>query len=80
MNNGILIATQSGEVSLNVDQRTLEMCLKTKSNFTHTVYSNICNGEKYVIETGSFDWFVFGVVMVFVVLFALFLIKVLFDL
>lgn len=65
MNNGILVATQSGTVNLNVDQKTLDMCIKSTSNWGHTLYTNICNGESYVIQAGSFDW---TITIVFLVL------------
>lgn len=78
MNNGILVATSSGTVNLNIDQKTLDMCVKSVNQFTQTTYKNICNGEVYVIETGSFDWFIFFVFSTFVFAILLFLLVALF--
>lgn len=64
MDKGLLLATQSGEVNLNIDQKTLEVCLKPISNFASTTYQNICTGQSYTVPTGLFDWFLFFVFIV----------------
>lgn len=59
MNNALLVATQSGQVNLNVDQKTLDMCIKEVNNFTSTTFVNICNGQSSIVPTGTFDYFMF---------------------
>lgn len=76
MNGSILIATESANINLNVDSKTLDMCLKTVSDFTSTTYVNICNGQEYVVQAGVFTYIVFSVVMVFALILILFLIRV----
>lgn len=78
MNNGILLATESGTINLNVDQKTLDMCVKTTNNYTSTIYHNICNGEIYTVGAGSFGVTfnivatIIGVLLVFLLLKGLF--------
>ena len=54
--NGILVSTQSETINLNIDSKTLEMCLKGVSNFGSTTYMNICNGQSAIIPMGGMDW------------------------
>jgi fructose-1,6-bisphosphatase len=59
MNTGILVATQSGTVNLNIDQKTLDMCLRNVDNFGNTIIQNICNGQSVTVQWGSMGWFWF---------------------
>jgi hypothetical protein len=44
-------------LNLNIDGKTLEMCLKSISNFVGTTYQNICNGTVNYVAWGGADWF-----------------------
>lgn len=83
MNNGILIATSSANVNLNIDQKTLDMCIKTINNFTSTTYQNICNGQSVTLPTGIYDYIMFftgaGIILFLGVLAAIVWFKVVFD-
>jgi len=46
-------------MNVNIDQKTLEMCLKSIGQFGNTQYQNICTGEQAVVYWGALDWFGF---------------------
>lgn len=46
----------NGKVDLNIDQKTLEACLKSINNIGGTVYQNICTGQEKFVPWGSADW------------------------
>ena len=61
MDKGLMLATQSGELNLNIDQKTLDACLKSINGFTHITYQNICTGQSVSVPTGPLDYFFFFV-------------------
>ncbi len=70
------------ETNLNVDAKTLEMCLKAISNIGSTTYKNICTDSQYVIPWGSADWvmgIIVGCVALFFVGILLIMIKSIFE-
>ena len=70
-------------VNLNIDAKTLEQCLKSISNWGETIYQNICTGQSSSVTWGTMDFVgttiltIFGVT--FVLIFVVFLIKVILD-
>lgn len=46
-------------MNLNIDSKTLEMCLKTIDNIGSTTYQNICNGTESIVPWGTMDWLSF---------------------
>lgn len=44
------------DVNLNLDQKTLEACLKQINNIGSTTYSNICTNQLTIIPWGIGDW------------------------
>lgn len=54
-----MLATQSGELNLNIDQKTLEACLKPIQNITNTTYQNVCTGQSVIVPAGTFDYVIF---------------------
>lgn len=42
--------------NLNIDAKTLEMCVKEINNFGGTFYQNICDGTKTYVAWGNADW------------------------
>ncbi len=82
MNNGLLLAqqaTQAATVNVNLDQKTLDACLKTIDNFGNTIYQNICTGQSWTVPTGSFDWFMFFVALLFGGLLVLAILRMIFS-
>lgn len=52
-----ILATQSGQqLNINVDAKTLDMCIKQISNWGSTTYQNICTGSTVIVPAGTFDW------------------------
>jgi hypothetical protein len=49
----------------NIDQKTLEACLKEVSNIGSTVYQNICTGTSSIVIWGGLDW-VAGIILVLI--------------
>ncbi len=43
-------------LNLNIEGKTLEMCLKSINNFGGTTYQNICNGTINYVAWGGVDW------------------------
>jgi hypothetical protein len=46
----------NGTQNLNIDIKTLEMCLKSVTSYGHTTYMNICTGAQTVVPWGCGDW------------------------
>ena len=46
----------NGTQNLNIDAKSLEMCLKSVSSFGQTTYMNICTGAQSIVPWGSVDW------------------------
>lgn len=79
MNKGLMIATDSTNLNLNVDSRTLEACLKTINNFGSTVQQNICTGQSVSIPWEGLDWVIVIVIFAFALIILDFLIGILID-
>lgn len=58
--------------NINIDAKTLEMCLKTVSNVGSNTYQNICTGASTTVAWGSGDWM--GAIGMYVMFFGLALI------
>lgn len=43
-------------MNINLDQRTLDMCLKEINNIGSTTYQNICTGQSTVVPWGVGNW------------------------
>jgi len=50
----VLTTTDQNEVTV----KDAEFCIKTESDFTETVYHNICTGETYTMPTGTYDYMI----------------------
>lgn len=48
-------------MDINLEQQSLEMCLKQINNIGSTTYQNICTGESTTVLWGNSNWI--GVVM-----------------
>ena len=46
------------EMLVNVDAKTLEMCLKSIHGFGVTTYQNICTGAITSVPWGTLDWII----------------------
>jgi len=65
-------------LNLNIDQKTLEMCLKTIDNIGSTTYQNICTGQSTVVQWGSAQWgTLFGVIIMITTVFS-FIVRVMY--
>ena len=62
----------TGTVNLNIDQKTLDACLKPISNFTSTTYQNVCTGQQVIVPTGVFDYMLFFAFIVPLAMFVFF--------
>lgn len=51
-----ILGSESANINLNIDQRTLQACLKEVSNIGSTTYQNICTGQSAVVAWGTQDW------------------------
>lgn len=57
-----IFGNQSAKIDLTVDQQTLDMCVKSITNFGSTTYQNICTGQTVTVPFGALDWI--GVILV----------------
>lgn len=44
-------------MDINLDQKSLEMCLKEINDIGGTVYKNICTGQETYVVWGTLGWF-----------------------
>jgi hypothetical protein len=44
------------ENSQNIE--LMHECIKTTSNFTHSIVYNICDGTQHIIPAGTFDYMI----------------------
>lgn len=42
--------------TLDISSKTLEQCLKSTSQFSGTLYQNICDGTQYFVASGFWDY------------------------
>lgn len=70
-------------MNINLDQKTLDMCLKPINNIGSTTYRNICTNTSEVIPWGLADTFGYWVLITLGILFCLIFIgmfiKVIFE-
>jgi len=50
-------------MNINLDQKTLEACLKTITNLGSTTYLNICTNQTSVVPWGLGEWVVGMIVL-----------------
>ena len=67
------------ENNINVNAKTIDMCLKSINNVGSTTYENICTNQNYTVAWGGMDWFCFLFVGVLTILFILFFVGMLKD-
>lgn len=46
--------------NVNIDAKTLDMCLKEIGNIGSTTYQNICTGVSKTVQWGQIDWIMMG--------------------
>ena len=63
-------------MNINLEQQTLEMCLKQISNIGSTTYQNICTGELSVVMWGTTDWAIITTSTLFVIMLSLFFLAI----
>lgn len=51
-------------MNVNIDARTLDMCLKTIKNIGNMTYQDICTGRAATVPWGTFDWLIFSLFLV----------------
>jgi hypothetical protein len=58
------------DLNLNVDSKTLEACLKTRTMIGYTEYRNICTGQNTQVPWGVTDYLLGAMLVGMIVFFA----------
>lgn len=53
----IVLGNETANIELY--SKNVEACLKSVSNFNHTVYMNVCTGQSYTVPMGFWDYVVY---------------------
>lgn len=53
--NNTNVGVITDQKDINVSTQPIDNCLKGTSNFTSTIYQNVCTGQSYEVPNGSLD-------------------------
>lgn len=70
----VITTTEADQITI----KDADFCIKSQSNFTHSVYHNICTGEQYTVQTGVYDYMLGIPFAIIVALIPLILIRMVF--